>query len=1214
MFAAVSSLLGMDRSESPAKPLKDEAVQPADAACNIEAASSACPGTNLPESPIPLRTEGTQQDSDNKSTELSDNENVGKSSDEDMETADELSPEKPPKKQHHITSTEQATFNNGTTAAPINDKNPNENIDPLASNTEDIDMVDTAKDIEVPNPLPNSPKAANPGNTGTEEMEPSSHPEAALGVELDPGSSSPKPTTGAEAGDGLTDAMIKEEEKMHQKTVEEETKLKEEHSKAFANLDEETRDMKYQQLQFLLQKSNMYTVYLSERMKRQQAEQEKKMQRLMKRRELKKKKDEEKRLKEEQEQKAKEEAEKSKSNEPSQPGAVSPGKATTPLTSPRSTRSSRSLQSPGSSSVGSTGSVGRRLTRGKDKTGQTDSQESQASTPGRRGRKRKAESIIEKTEESKKVKVDESQTKDSIPEGEEKLKTEGAKEQVKPATEISDTDKPKPDDTNPNAKKTNEDELKSNVVEADDSKSDSDKAKVENNDKWNEEVADEEEVDDDLDDVEMYQTTAELVAELEKVPELACEGKEIKGEKVLKGQPPLFNGGCLREYQIEGMNWLQTLYENGVNGILADEMGLGKTIQCIATIASLTARRVEGPYLVVAPLSTLPNWLSECKRFAPKLPVILYHGDKNSRTRLRKKINRRVKIGYAGLETCPIILTSYEVAMKDQKNIAHFPWKYLIVDEGHRIKNFECKLIQNLKMYRSTHRLLLTGTPLQNNLSELWSLLNFLLPEIFDDLGSFQAWFCDLEYLQSSEAAKEIVEEEERKNVLAMMHQILKPFMLRRLKTDVCLAIPPKKEVIVYAPLTTLQQQFYRTTIDRTILNVIENKNKPETPVKVELNSKGRPMRQSAKKTVDYAAMMLTEKEKEGKDDDDIEQWAKDMAESISKGIEENKSGKTKNTNAFLRIKLQNIMMQLRKVCNHPYLLEYPINPETNDFRIDEDLVKNCGKTLLLDKMLPVLKKKGHKVLIFSQMTMMLDILQDYCWLRKYKCQRLDGACNLESRQESIEEFNTDKESFIFLLSTRAGGLGINLTAADTVIIYDSDWNPQCDLQAQDRCHRLGQEKPVVVYRVVTAKTIDQRIVERAAAKRKLEKMVISKGKFRSGLQNFVPELDPLKPEELLETLRSADFESSFAGREGNVISNRDLERLLDRSDLWEQWQEKLKDKLKPGEKTKLQTKPKSRRSKSKHQDVEGVFKTIDTDMGQWSETSIIKSSDEGSS
>ncbi|KAJ2636175.1 putative ATPase, partial [Coemansia sp. RSA 1694] len=213
------------------------------------------------------------------------------------------------------------------------------------------------------------------------------------------------------------------------------------------------------------------------------------------------------------------------------------------------------------------------------------------------------------------------------------------------------------------------------------------------------------------------------------------EALVIDGERVSARQPRLITGGIMRDYQLEGMEWLASLYENGLNGILADEMGLGKTLQTIAFLCFLRERQVWGPFLVLCPLSTLSNWVSEFYRFAPTTPVLLYHGTPDERKELRNKHLRRLDKNF------PIVVTTYEISMRDKQALQRFAWKFIIVDEGHRIKNMNCKLIRDLKSYQSTNRLLLTGTPLQNSLSELWSLLNFLLPDIFDDLESFQEWF-----------------------------------------------------------------------------------------------------------------------------------------------------------------------------------------------------------------------------------------------------------------------------------------------------------------------------------------------------------------------------------------------------------------------------------------------------------------------------------------
>ncbi|XP_058508375.1 lymphoid-specific helicase [Solea solea] len=606
--------------------------------------------------------------------------------------------------------------------------------------------------------------------------------------------------------------------------------------------------------------------------------------------------------------------------------------------------------------------------------------------------------------------------------------------------------------------------------------------------------------------------------------------RTVEGQPVPAQQPQLFTGGVMRWYQIEGMEWLRMLWENGINGILADEMGLGKTIQCIAHISMMVEKKVMGPFLVVAPLSTLPNWISEFKRFTPEVSVLLYHGPQAERAKLLKEIRKT----QGPLNMCPVVITSFEISMNDRKFLQRFRWKYMVVDEGHRIKNLNCRLVRELKLFPTDNKLLLTGTPLQNNLAELWSLLNFLLPEVFDDLKSFESWF-DIDTIGEAE---NVVAAEREQNVLSMLHQILTPFLLRRLKSDVTLEVPPKKEIVVYAPLTSKQEAFYTAVVNNTITKML-GQEKTEAPVA--LTSCGRPKRRS-RRTVDYS-------ETEGDTPHDLDKYLQRVsveAEQSPRSVLEVKSP----LDAQINLKMQNILMLLKRCCNHPYLVEYPLDPATQEFKIDEQLVQSSGKFLILDRLLPALKKRGHKVLIFSQMTSILDLLMDYCYLRDFQYSRLDGSMSFSDREENMTKFSQDPEVFLFLLSTRAGGLGINLTAADTVIIFDSDWNPQADLQAQDRCHRIGQTKPVLVYRLVTGNTIDQKILERASAKRKLEQMVIHKNKFKGVRSELNQSKSCIDLDELMDLLKARGTEKEVKASRGKVISDKDLEILLDRSDM----------------------------------------------------------------
>ncbi|XP_047489909.1 lymphocyte-specific helicase-like isoform X1 [Penaeus chinensis] len=602
-------------------------------------------------------------------------------------------------------------------------------------------------------------------------------------------------------------------------------------------------------------------------------------------------------------------------------------------------------------------------------------------------------------------------------------------------------------------------------------------------------------------------------------------------------QPRLFENGTMRSYQLEGFSWLRVLYENGVNGILGDEMGLGKTIQSIALLCHLIDRGVQGPFLVVAPLSTLPNWMSEFERFAPKVPTVLYHGSDAVRTEKRRMFQKLLTVEGTSVQVFPVVITSYEVVIRDTRFLSRYYWRYICVDEGHRIKNHNCRLTKSLNTFPSANRLLLTGTPLQNNLAELWSLLNFLMPEIFDSLDVFESWF-DVTEMMEDGSDEKIIQQEREKQVIGTLQKILSPFFLRRMKKDVNLEIPPKKELLVYTPMTPLQLKLYEATLtfDYSFFDNIK-----KVDEKVEYDNKGRPKRKS-KKDIDYSALL---------DESESPKSLDRFLDAVMRMQEiANEDAKAKKTSA-VNIKLTNRMMQCRKIVNHPYLVNYPLTRD-GEYMIDEGLLESCGKLQVLDQLLGELYKRKHRVLIFSQMTMMLDILEDYLSLRpKYKYKRLDGSKSLDSRQNDIKEYNSkDSNSFIFLLSTRAGGLGINLASADTVIIYDSDWNPQADLQAQDRCHRIGQTKPVLILRLITASTIDERIVERAATKRKLEKLIIQSGKFQASKQKdrFLDKV--MDPNDLVTLLNQRDHERIHRTNTGNVFTKEELNQLLDRSDL----------------------------------------------------------------
>ncbi|KAI8991572.1 SNF2 family N-terminal domain-containing protein [Mycotypha africana] len=492
---------------------------------------------------------------------------------------------------------------------------------------------------------------------------------------------------------------------------------------------------------------------------------------------------------------------------------------------------------------------------------------------------------------------------------------------------------------------------------------------------------------------------------------------------VFTQSPSYVTGGTLREYQIQGLNWMISLFENGINGILADEMGLGKTLQTISFLGYLKhLRGVNGPHLVVVPKSTLHNWYNEFRKWIPDFDIFVFHGDKDER---KKLINERILPGK--FEVC---ITSYEICLMEKAQFKKVKWQYIIIDEAHRIKNENSMLSQLVRILDSRNRMLITGTPLQNNLHELWALLNFLLPDVFSSSEVFDEWF----EKQGGD----------QKKVIEQLHKVLRPFLLRRIKSDVEKSLLPKKEMNVYVRMSPMQRQWYQKILEKDI-------------------------------------------------------------DAIN-GVGLNKrEGKTR---------LLNIVMQLRKCCNHPYLFDgaEPGPPYTTD----QHLVDNSGKMIVLDKLLKKCKAQGSRVLLFSQMSRVLDILEDYCWWKEYAYCRIDGQTSQEDRIDAIDEYNKpDSDKFIFLLTTRAGGLGINLTTADIVILYDSDWNPQVDLQAMDRAHRIGQTKQVYVFRFVTENAIEEKVLERAAQKLRLDQLVIQQGRVQSG-----PKTKTASKEDLLEMIQ----------------------------------------------------------------------------------------------
>merc|ERR1712137_1244575 len=397
---------------------------------------------------------------------------------------------------------------------------------------------------------------------------------------------------------------------------------------------------------------------------------------------------------------------------------------------------------------------------------------------------------------------------------------------------------------------------------------------------------------------------------------------------------------------------------------------------------------------------------------APSIINIVYKGSPKGRKDIYQNIIAAGKYNS--------VLTTFDYVMRDKKFLSKVEWNYVIVDEGHRMKNSQSKLTISLsKHYKSKHRLLLTGTPLQNSIPELWSLLNFLLPTIFNSVENFENWF-SAPFATAGERPD--MTEEENLLIIHRLHKVLRPFLLRRLKLEVEDQLPAKVEIVLRCGFSAMQRRLY---------DIMETKGSFSVP-----------------------------------------------------------SGDSKQKVQGL----MNTLMQLRKVCNHPYLFS-----PNGEYIINEDLVRASGKLVLLDQVLPKLKAAGHRVLIFSQMTALMTILGYYLNYRGYKHLRLDGSTKSDDRTEYMRLYNQkDSPYFIFMLSTRAGGLGLNLQTADTVILFDSDWNPQNDKQAQARAHRIGQKKRVLVLRLITSNTIEESVLSTAYSKLDVETTVIQAGMFHN--------------------------------------------------------------------------------------------------------------------
>uniref|UniRef100_A0A1B6BYB9 SWI/SNF-related matrix-associated actin-dependent regulator of chromatin subfamily A containing DEAD/H box 1 homolog n=2 Tax=Clastoptera arizonana TaxID=38151 RepID=A0A1B6BYB9_9HEMI len=526
------------------------------------------------------------------------------------------------------------------------------------------------------------------------------------------------------------------------------------------------------------------------------------------------------------------------------------------------------------------------------------------------------------------------------------------------------------------------------------------------------------------------------------------------GSKKIKHQPSLLNDELmLKDYQMDGLNWLAVMNNQGLSGILADEMGLGKTVQVIAFLAYLKENNLHcktKPHLIIVPASTLENWFNELEKWCPMLSVAQYYGTPEERKYLRYIwVNSKFK-------DIEVILTTYNLitsSNEEKKMFRVVDFNYVIFDEAHYLKNMKNQRYENLYRIVATHRILLTGTPLQNNLLELMSLLVILMPDMFSEKTEYlKRVFSKNSKLPIEEAP--LFEQEQ----VQRAKRIMKPFILRRLKSEVLSKLPQKTSTLVYCELEENQALKYTEMFS----DFKEGKDQ-------HFNYGFYMMQLRRMANHPLACRYIYE-------DEQVKKFAQLLANDFSY--------KEKDASKIFEDLIFKSDHELHTMCNSYKSLQ--------GYQLPDSVLVKSGKMRKLDALLPKLKNDGHRILLFSQFVFMLDILEDYMNIRGYKFLRLDGQTSVCERQDLIDTFNTDSSILVFLLSTKAGGLGINLTAADTVIIHDIDYNPYNDKQAEDRCHRMGQTRPVTVMRFIGKGTVEEAILKVAEGKLHLEKQLTS--------------------------------------------------------------------------------------------------------------------------
>ncbi|KAI0801048.1 hypothetical protein C8Q74DRAFT_1364698 [Fomes fomentarius] len=532
------------------------------------------------------------------------------------------------------------------------------------------------------------------------------------------------------------------------------------------------------------------------------------------------------------------------------------------------------------------------------------------------------------------------------------------------------------------------------------------------------------------------------------------------------GQDPQLK---LMPFQVDGVNWLCHNWNIDQNCILADEMGLGKTVQIVTFIGHLVANFDAFPALVVVPNSTITNWVREFERWAPKLRVVPFYGEAKAREVIKKYelYHAQPPSGTTGAKY-HVLVTTYETVTNPKEFGVIFKntprWELLVVDEGQRLKSDESLIFKRLKELKSFHRIIMTGTPLNNNIRELFNLMNFLDPDEWRDLEALSK--------QYEELTDELVKD---------LHGRLKPYFLRRIKSEV-LQLPPKNEVIVPVSMAPLQKEIYRSVLSQNL--------------------------------------------------------------EILRSLAEGNATSSKGNNAVTKTNMNNVLMQLRKCLQHPYLVSDTIEPkDLSPQETHERLVGASAKLRLLKMLLPRLRARGHRVLLFSQFVLALDVVEDFLVGEGIKFLRLDGNTKQAERQKGMDEFNKpDSDVFIYILTTRAGGVGINLWSADTVIIFDPDFNPHQDLQAIARAHRYGQKKTVLVFKLMVKDSAEERIMQTGKRKLVLDHLIVQKMDDENGSKEDVQSILMFGAQALFQ-------ENEESAAQEVHYSEHDIENLIEKTE-----------------------------------------------------------------